>query len=246
MRSVTSPVESAGAAIAHRYDPVQTTVGKGHAVKDQAAVRVLVVDDHRLVREGIRAMLAGDPGIAFCAEADSVASARVAVREHQPDVALVDVRLPDGNGIELIRDLRSRADLRCVVLTSVANDEAFFQSVVAGAHGYLVKDVGPAELTAAVHSVAAGETLINRDTIDQLRRRSRQQPPEDVLLKDLTGQERRILMMVAEGLTNRQIALELGLAEKTVRNYVSTILAKVGLENRTQLAVFVAMRRPRS
>lgn len=245
MRSVTSPVESIGLARALHYHRQPPRASKDLPVIREA-IRVLVVDDHRLAREGIRSMLAADPSIEFCAEADTVASARQAVRDNRPDVALVDVRLPDGSGIELIRDLRSRDDVRCVVLTSVANDEAFFQSVVAGAHGYLVKDVGPAELSAALRRVAAGESLINREAIDELRRRSRQQPPDDVLLKDLTGQERRILMMVAEGLTNRQVALELGLAEKTIRNYVSTILAKVGLANRTQLAVFVAMRRPRS
>lgn len=245
MRSVTSPAASTGFVPTLHYHRVPPMASKDRHVTREA-IRVLVVDDHRLVREGIRAMLASDPFIEFCAEADTVASARLAVGAHRPDVALVDVRLPDGSGIELIRDLRSRADLRCVVLTSVANDEAFFQSVVAGAQGYLVKDVGPAELSSALHRVAAGESLINRAAIDELRRRSRQQPPDDVLLKDLTGQERRILMMVAEGLTNRQVALELGLAEKTIRNYVSTILAKVGLANRTQLAVFVAMRRPRS
>ncbi|HSK21693.1 MAG TPA: response regulator transcription factor [Egicoccus sp.] len=245
MRSVTSPAKSEGPVKGLHYHRPRREASKDPDVIREA-LRVLIVDDHRLAREGIRSMLASDPLIEFCAEAGDVASARVAVRDHRPDIALVDVHLPDGSGIELIRDLRARTDLRCVVLTAVANDEAFFQAVVAGAHGYLVKDVGPAELSAALHRVAAGESLINREVIDELRRRSRQQPPDDVLLKDLTGQERRILMMVAEGLTNRQVALELGLAEKTIRNYVSTILAKVGLANRTQLAVFVAMRRPRS
>lgn len=242
MSSVTRPVNSidAGAAAASPQP------GSGPGGRRSPPVRVLVVDDHGLVREGIRSMLGDAPDIVCCADADTVAAARLAVREHRPDVALVDVRLPDGNGIELIRELRSRSDLRCLVLTAVANDEAFFQAVVAGAHGYLVKDVGRDELARAIHTVAAGGSLITRATIDELRSRSRRQPPDDLLLKDLTGQERRILMMVAEGMTNREVALELGLAEKTIRNYVSTILAKVGLANRTQLAVFVAMRRPRS
>lgn len=243
MISVTRPTNSN--ATSRRDGPASAST-PGHAARRSRPIRVLVVDDHGLVREGIRSMLVGVPGIDFCAEAGSVAAARTAVREHRPDVALVDVRLPDGNGIELIREVRSRTDLRCLVLTAVANDEAFFQAVVAGAHGFLVKDVGREALARAIHTVAEGGSLITRDTIDELRRRSRQQPPDDLLLKDLTGQERRILMMVAEGMTNRQVALELDLAEKTIRNYVSTILAKVGLANRTQLAVFVAMRRPRS
>jgi two-component system, NarL family, response regulator DevR len=207
-------------------------------------LRVYIVDDHEMVRDGIRGMLGSADGIEVCGEAGDRATARREILALRPDLALVDVRLPDGNGIELIRELRSRdPQLRCVVLTSLPDGEAFFHSVVAGAYGYLVKDVSAPELEAAVRAVAAGETLIRPETIDELRRREREVPPSDELLRELTGQEQRILWMVTDGLTNREIAVELKLAEKTVRNYVTNILAKVGVRNRTQLAVYVAVRR---
>jgi two-component system, NarL family, response regulator DevR len=208
------------------------------------ALRVYMVDDHEMVRDGIRGMLAHAAGIVVCGEAEDRATARREVLALRPDVTLVDVRLPDGNGIELIRELRSRdPQLKCVVLTSLPDGEAFFHSVVAGAYGYLVKDVTAPELEAAVRAVAAGESLIRADAIDELRQREREVLPADELLRDLTGQEQRILWMITDGLTNREIAVELKLAEKTVRNYVTNILAKVGVRNRTQLAVYVAARR---
>jgi two-component system, NarL family, response regulator DevR len=207
-------------------------------------LRVYVVDDHEMVRDGIRGMLDRAPGMAVCGEAGDRATARREILDARPDVALVDVRLPDGNGIELIRELRSRdPGIRCVVLTSLPDGEAFFHSVVAGAHGYLVKDVTADELETALRTVAAGGSLIRAETIDELRQREKRVPPADELLRDLTGQEQRILWMVTDGLTNREIAVQLKLAEKTVRNYVTNILAKVGVRNRTQLAVYVAVRR---
>ena len=206
-------------------------------------VQVFLVDDHEVVRQGVRRMLEGRDDIEIVGEADNVADAYAGIVATEPDVALVDVRLPDGSGIELIRDVRSRRDeLRCVIFTSFADDEAFFQSVVAGASGYLMKDVGEAELVAGLKAVAGGASLIRPEVIDDLRRRATALPREDRLLESLTGQEQRILRMVTEGMTNREIAFELGLAEKTVRNYVSTILGKVGLKNRTQLAAYVARR----
>lgn len=207
-------------------------------------LRVFVVDDHEMVRDGIRGMLRGAPGMALCGEAGDWATARREILAIRPDVALVDVRLPDGSGIELIREVRSRdSAIRCVVLTSQPDGEAFFQAVVAGAFGYLLKDVSADELRRAIRTVAAGGSLIRAETIDELRSRAQQVPPADELLRDLTGQEQRILWMITDGLTNREIAVELKLAEKTVRNYVSNILAKVGVRNRTQLAVYVAARR---
>jgi two-component system, NarL family, response regulator DevR len=209
-------------------------------------IRVFVVDDHEMVRRGIHTMLEGVRDIIVCGEAGTFGEARRCLLLSRPHVALVDVRLPDGSGIELVRDLRSRkSDVRCAILTSIAGDEAFFQAVVAGASGYLLKDVGAGELQASIRALAAGESLIRPETIDNLRRRVDALPPEDELLRDLTGQEQRILRMVTDGMTNREIAGELKLAEKTVRNYVSNILAKVGMRNRTQLAVHVASRRPR-
>jgi two-component system, NarL family, response regulator DevR len=207
---------------------------------------VYVVDDHEMVRDGIRGMLESAPGLVVCGESGDYATARREILATRPDVSLVDVRLPDGSGIELIREVRSRdRELRCVVLTSLADSDAFFHSVVAGALGYLVKDVSAVELEKAVRRVAAGESLIGADTIEELRQRAKQLPPTDDLLRDLTGQEQRILWMITDGLTNREIAVELDLAEKTVRNYVTNILAKMGLRNRTQLAVYVAARRAR-
>jgi two-component system, NarL family, response regulator DevR len=208
-------------------------------------LRVYVVDDHEMVRDGIRGMLEGAAGMVVCGEAGDWATARREILALRPDVALVDVRLPDGSGIELIREVRSRdKELRCVVLTSLPDSDAFFHSVVAGAYGYLVKDVSADGLQEAVRRVAAGESLIAAETIEELRQRATQlSSSADDLLRDLTGQEQRILWMITDGLTNREIAVALDLAEKTVRNYVTNILAKVGLRNRTELAVYVAARR---
>lgn len=226
----------------------QHTQTSGASMRAPAStLRVYVVDDHELVRDGVRGMLQSAPDIELCGESGDCATARREVLELHPDVTLVDVRLPDGSGVELIRELRSRdKSIRCVVLTSAADADAFFQSVVAGAYGYLVKDVSSQELRDAVRTVVAGHSLIRAETIDELRARARQLPPTDTMLRDLTGQEQRILWMVADGMTNREVAGELGLAEKTVRNYVSNILAKVGVRNRTQLAVYVAARRRQS
>jgi DNA-binding NarL/FixJ family response regulator len=170
------------------------------------------------------------------------------VERTAPDVAVVDVRLPGGSGIELIREIRARRpETRCLILTSFPAVQAFYQSVVAGASGFVVKDVAQRELIDALRRVAAGETLDRPEIIDDLRRRARDLPPDDVFLADLTGQERRILAYVAMGRTNREIAADLSLAEKTVRNYMSTVLSKLGMKNRTQVAAYVAhsaARRP--
>lgn len=204
-------------------------------------IRVFVVDDHAVVRDGIRRILEDIDDIRVTGEAGDVSNGLRGIVATQPDVALVDVRLPDGSGVELIRDVRSRVPgTRCVIFTSFADDEAFFQSVVAGASGYVVKDADRAELTAAIRTVAGGGTLMRAETLDALRARATTLPPDDDFLRQLTGQERRILAMVAQGGTNREVALQLSLAEKTVRNYVSSILTKLGMKNRTQLAAYVA------
>lgn len=204
-------------------------------------IRVFVVDDHAVVRGGIRYLLSDAADIDVVGEAGSVAAALDGIAAGRPDVAVVDVRLPDGNGVELVREIRSREPtVRCVILTTYADDEAFFHAVVAGACGYLVKDVEAEALETAIRTAAAGGSLIGRDVIDDLRRRATDVPRDDEVLADLTGQERRILRLVAEGQTNREIADNLRLAEKTVRNYMSNILAKVGMRNRTELAAYVA------
>lgn len=204
-------------------------------------IGVFVVDDHEVVREGVRSVLQSVEDFDVVGVAGDVATGMRDLIRARPRVALVDVRLPDGSGVELIRDVRSRLpETRCIIFTSYADDEAFFQSVVAGASGYIVKDADREELTAAIRTVAGGGSLMSRHALDELRARAMTLPPDDDFLAQLTGQERRILAMVAEAMTNREIALELSLAEKTVRNYVSNILAKVGMKNRTQLAAYVA------
>lgn len=211
------------------------------AESHEQTCRVIVVDDHAVVREGIDRALSTADGIRVVAQAGTVADGLRAALQHRPDVALVDVRLPDGTGIDLIREIRSRCpETRCVVLTSAADDEAFFQSVVAGSAGFLVKDVGIEDLVSGIRTVAGGGSLVGREVIDDLRRRAATTPTTPDLFGHLTGQEQRILHMVTQGLTNREIAAELSLAEKTIRNYVSAILGKVGMKNRTQLAAYVA------
>lgn len=207
----------------------------------EQSVRVFIVDDHAVVRGGVRYLLEQSGAVEVIGEAGTVAAALDGVAAGSPDVLIADVRLPDGNGVELVREVRSRfPEIRCVILTSFADDEAFFHAVVAGAAGYLVKDVDAVALVSAVQTVAAGGSLISRDVIDDLRRRATEVPPDDDLLSGLTPQERRILGMVTEGLTNREIAVKLSLAEKTIRNYVSNILGQVGMRNRTELAAYVA------
>lgn len=199
---------------------------------------LLVVDHHRIVREGVRAML--QERVAAVHTAASASEALETAREHEPDVALVALYLPGGSALPLIRQLRDQQPRpQAVVLSPVVDDRAFFQAVVAGAVGYLVEDIDTDELVEALTVVAAGGSLISPQVIDELRERRAALPVDNELVSSLTGQERRILSMVAEGTTNREIARRLDLAEKTVRNYVSNILAKMGARNRTELAALV-------
>lgn len=203
--------------------------------------RVFLVDDHEVVRAGVRALLEDAGGFDVVGEAATVPQGLQGIVRTAPDVAIVDVRLPGGNGIELIREVRSRnPDTRCLMLTSFPDEDAFYQSVVAGAAGYVVKDVLQDELIDAVTQVAEGESLLHREMVDELRERAVDLPPDDEFLADLTGQEQRILKLVAVGLTNREIAEQLSLAEKTVRNYMSNVLSKLGMKNRTEVAAYVA------
>lgn len=195
------------------------------------------------MREGIRNVLEDAGGFAVTGESGSVTDALDRISAEQPDVAVVDVRLPDGDGVELIREVRSRHPAtRCIVLTSFADEQAFFHAVMAGAAGFLGKDAETQQIVGAIRRVADGEELFTTEMIDDLRERARSLPPDDRFLVGLTPQERRILALVTDGLTNGEIADELSLAEKTVRNYVSNILAKLGMKNRTQLAAYVASR----
>lgn len=205
-------------------------------------VSVFLVDDHEVVRRGLIDLLGADPELDVVGEAGSVAEAMARIPAANPDVAVLDVRLPDGNGIELCRDLLSRLpELRCLILTSYTSDEAMLDAILAGASGYVVKDIKGMELARAVKDVGAGRSLLDNRAaaalMAKLRGASTEEPDP---LSGLTDQERTLLSLLSEGLTNKQIADRMFLAEKTVKNYVSRLLAKLGMERRTQAAVFAA------
>ncbi len=205
------------------------------------AIRIFLLDDHEVVRRGVRDLLESEPDLEVVGEASTAAEAIARIPATQPDVAVLDVRLPDGTGVEVCREVRSqRPDLACLMLTSYADDEALFESIVAGASGYVLKEVRGGELIDSVRRVASGETLLDPAVTTRVLERLRRGPEEDARLADLTDQERRILDLLADGLTNRQIAEAMYLAEKTVKNYVSNLLAKLGMSRRTEAAVYAA------
>ena len=204
-------------------------------------IRVFLLDDHEVVRRGVRELLEAEADIAVVGEADTAETAIARIPAARPDVALLDVRLPDGDGIDVCREIRSRdPDVACIMLTSFSDDEALFQAILAGASGYLLKQIRGTDIVDAVRRVAAGQSLLDPAVTNRVLERLRHPPEEVERLARLTPQERRILMLIADGLTNRQIANEVHLAEKTVKNYVSNLLAKLGMERRTQAAVFAA------
>lgn len=204
-----------------------------------APIRVFLLDDHEVVRRGVRDLLEADGDIAVVGEASTVAEAMARVPAVRPDVAVLDVRLPDGDGVTACRDLRSQLPgLACLMLTSFADDDALYDAVLAGAAGYVLKHIRGSDLIGAVRKVAAGGSLLNAKTTAQVVARLRDQAVKADPLAGLTDQERRILDLIGEGLTNRQIGERMYLAEKTVKNYVSGLLAKLGMERRTQAAVF--------
>ncbi len=210
------------------------------------SIRVFLLDDHEIVRTCIRSLLEDDGGFAVVGEAGTTAEARDRIPPTRPDVAILDVRLPDGSGIELCREIRSNSpEIACVMLTSYADDEALFAAIMAGAAGYVLKQVGANSLVDDIRSVAAGQSLLDPALTEQVLERMRNQS-DDPLLASLTPQERRILDLVAVGQTNRQIASEMFLAEKTVKNYVSNLLAKLGMERRTQAASYATRVAERS
>ena len=202
-------------------------------------MKVFLVDDHEVVRRGLIDLLGADPELDVVGEAGSVAEAMARIPAACPDVAVLDVRLPDGNGIELCRDLLSRMpDLRCLILTSYTSDEAMLDAILAGASGYVVKDIKGMELARAVKDVGAGRSLLDNRAAAALMAKLRGATEKHDPLSGLTDQERTLLGLLSEGLTNKQIADRMFLAEKTVKNYVSRLLAKLGMERRTQAAVF--------
>jgi DNA-binding NarL/FixJ family response regulator len=210
-------------------------------VPDERVIRVFLLDDHEIVRRGVRELLEAEDDIDVVGEADTVERALARVPAVRPDVAILDVRLPDGDGITVCRELRSMSgDIACLMLTSFSDDEALTQAVLAGASGYLLKQIRGTDIVDAVRRVAAGGSLLDPALTERVAARMRNPPAEDERLARLTRQERKILVLIADGLTNRQIGEEMHLAEKTVKNYVSNLLAKLGMERRTQAAVFAA------
>jgi len=206
-------------------------------------IRVFLLDDHEIVRRGMRELLDSEPDIEVCGDAGTAEQALARIPPTRPDVAVLDVRLPDGSGIEVCREIRvSHPEVRCLMLTSYADDEALFDAVVAGAHGYTLKQVRGQELIDSIRRIAAGESLLDPMLTQRLLERLRASPVEDERFARLTDREQRILMLLADGLTNRQIGNELYLAEKTVKNYVSSVLAKLGVQRRTEAAVFAVRR----
>ncbi|BBZ33396.1 response regulator [Mycolicibacterium confluentis] len=205
-------------------------------------VTVFLVDDHEVVRRGLIELLSTDPDLTVVGEAGSVAEAHARIPAARPDVAVLDVRLPDGSGIELCRDLLSQlSDLHCLMLTSFTSDEALLDAILAGASGYVIKDIKGMELAQAIKDVGAGRSLLDNRAAAVLMAKLRRglDKPTDPTAR-LTPQERVLLDLLGEGLTNRQIADRMFLAEKTVKNYVSRLLAKLGMQRRTQAAVFVS------
>ncbi|MDQ1733660.1 MAG: hypothetical protein QOK10_3819 [Pseudonocardiales bacterium] len=207
-------------------------------------IRVFLLDDHEVVRRGIADLLEIETGIRVVGEAGSAAEALRRIPAARPDVAILDARLPDGSGIDVCRDIRSEMpEVNCLILTSYDDDDAIFAAVMAGAAGYLLKEIRGTSLVDAVRQVAAGKSLLDPSVTGRLLSRLRDGAPQDTRLASLTDREREILGLIADGLTNRQIGERLFLAEKTVKNYVSGLLAKLGMQRRTQAAVFGAETR---
>ena len=205
-------------------------------------IRVFLLDDHEVVREGLRSLLEASDDMIVVGEAATAADAVARIPLAKPDVAVLDVRLPDGNGVEVCREVRSACpDVICLMLTSFSDDEALFDAIMAGAAGYVLKEVRGSDLVGDIRKVAAGQTLLDpvltSRVMDRLRTRDAQEDP-----KGLTPQEGRILDLIAEGRTNRQIAETMILSEKTVKNYVSNLLAKLGMSRRTEAAVYAVKR----
>jgi two-component system, NarL family, response regulator DevR len=200
---------------------------------------VFLLDDHEIVRRGIRDLLEAEGDIEVVGEASTAEQAVGRVHALDPDVAVLDVRLEDGNGIEACRDIRSlHPRTACLILTSFADDEALFQAILAGAAGYLLKQIRTNDLVDAVRRVATGQNLLDPAVTARVLERLRSGNPQDELLARLTEQERKVLELLAEGLTNRQIGERLHLAEKTVKNYVTSVLSKLGMTRRTEAAVY--------
>jgi two-component system response regulator DevR len=208
---------------------------------DDDAIRVFLLDDHEIVRRGLRELIEADGDMVVVGEAGNAGEALVRIPIAAPQVAVLDVRLPDGSGIEVCRDIRSsHPEIGCLMLTSFSDDEAMLDAILAGASGYALKQIRGTDLVDSIRAVASGRSLLDSRAADRIRERLRRGPDEDDRLRHLTTQERRILDLLAEGRSNRQIADTMFLAEKTVKNYVSNVLSKMGMSRRTEAAVYAA------
>ncbi|MET9690744.1 response regulator transcription factor [Streptomyces sp. NPDC006514] len=213
-------------------------------MREDGKIKVFLLDDHEVVRRGVHELLSVEEDIEIVGEAGTAADALVRIPATRPDVAVLDVRLPDGSGVEVCREVRSQdEDVKCLMLTSFADDEALFDAIMAGASGYVLKAIRGNELLSAVRDVAAGKSLLDpvatARVLERLRDGGRNGRGDD-RLAHLTEQERKILDLIGEGLTNRVIGERLHLAEKTIKNYVSSLLSKLGMERRSQAAAYVA------
>jgi two-component system response regulator DevR len=203
-----------------------------------AKIRVFLVDDHEVVRQGLRTLLEADGSLEVAGEAATAAEALERISTADADVAVLDVGLPDESGIEVCREIRSsHPEVACLILTSFSDDEALIDAIVAGAAGYVLKEVGGADLVGQIRKVASGHSLIDPTLASRVMARLRTHRSEEQAAQ-LTPQEQRVLDLIADGWTNRQIGIELNLAEKTVKNYVSNVLAKLGMSRRTEAAVW--------
>jgi two-component system, NarL family, response regulator DevR len=219
------------------------------SVREEGKITVFLLDDHEVVRRGVHEMLTVEDDIEVVGEAGTAAEALARIPAVRPDVAVLDVRLPDGSGVEVCREIRSGDEsVKCLMLTSFADDEALFDAIMAGASGYVLKAIRGNELLAAVRDVAAGRSLLDPVATARVLERlrdgggagGRRRGEGDEKLASLTDQERKILDLIGEGLTNRAIGERLHLAEKTIKNYVSSLLSKLGMERRSQAAAYVA------
>ena len=209
-----------------------------------APIRVYLLDDHELVRRGIRELLESEGDIVVVGESGSAGDAARRIPALRPDVAILDGRLPDGSGIDVCREIRSRdPSIAALILTSYDDDDALFAAIMAGAAGYILKQVGGTDFVDTVRRVAAGQSTLDPAVTAQVLERVRNGVRADPALENLTAQEQRILHLIGEGMTNRQMADTMFLAEKTIKNYVSSLLSKLGLESRTQAAIF-ALKHP--
>jgi DNA-binding NarL/FixJ family response regulator len=207
----------------------------------QAQIKVFLLDDHEIVRRGVKDMLEAEPDLTVVGEAGTAESALARIPALRPDVAVLDVRLPDGDGVSVCREIRSRMpEVACLMLTSFGDDEALFDAIMAGAAGYVLKQIRGTDLIGAVRTVARGESMLDPEAASKVMARMRDQASKADPLAGLTPQERKILELIGEGLTNRQIGERMFLAEKTVKNYVSALFAKLGMERRTQAAAYAA------